>query len=133
MKKFGTKEQGYLSAIEGTRDIPFEIKRVYYITNVPEKAERGFHSHKKLHQVLICMQGNVTIKVFNGEKKEEIKLDKSDVGLYLGPMVWREMVNFSPDCVLTVLASEYYTEDDYVRDYDQYLEECQKFFTVGDE
>jgi len=127
-KKFGSEELGYLSAIEESRDIPFDIKRVYYITGVPENTTRGFHAHRVLHQVLICMQGSVTIRIHNGDEKQEILLDKSDVGLYLGPMTWREMTDFSEDCVLTVLASEYYLEDDYIRDYDVYLNECEKFY-----
>lgn len=127
-KKMGTNELGYLSAIEEMRDIPFSIKRVYYITDVPSGTIRGFHAHRLLHQVLICMQGSVTIKIYNENEKTEIVLNKSDVGLYLGPMTWREMSNFSKDCVLTVLASEYYSEDDYIRDYDMYLKECETFY-----
>ena len=128
IKQFGSNEVGILSAVEGTRDIPFEIKRIYYITNVPEKTERGFHSHRKLHQVLICLSGSVTIRVYNGEKKENFRLNRTDIGLYLGPMVWREMVEFSDGCVLLVLASEYYTEDDYIRDFATYLKESKSYF-----
>ena len=127
-KKFGTDELGYLSAIEEMRDIPFHIKRVYFITDVPPETIRGFHAHRVLRQVLICMQGSVTIKIYNGNEKTEIVLDQTDVGLYLGPMTWREMSNFSKDCVLTVLASEYYSEDDYIRDDDMYLKECETFY-----
>ena len=127
-KKFGTDELGYLSAIEEMRDIPLHIKRVYFITDVPPATIRGFHAHRVLRQVLICMQGSVTIKIYNGNEKTEIVLDQTDVGLYLGPMTWRDMSNFSKDCVLTVLASEYYSEDDYIRDYDMYLKECETFY-----
>lgn len=127
-KKFGTDELGYLSAIEEMRDIPFHIKRVYFITDVPPETIRGLHAHRVLHQILICMQGSVTIKIYNGDEKTEIVLNQTDVGLYLGPMTWREMSNFSKDCVLTVLASEYYSEDDYIRDYDMYLKECKTFY-----
>lgn len=127
-KKFGRKEFGYLSAIEEMRDIPFLIKRVYYITGVSAEVTRGCHAHRMLHQVLICLNGSVTIRVHNGNEKTEFILERSDIGLYLGPMTWREMTNFSEGCVLMVLASEYYSEEDYIRDYDDYLNECKKFF-----
>lgn len=121
-------EQGALTAIEGTRDIPFEVKRIYYITNVPENARRGFHSHKRLHQVLLCLNGSVTIQVQNGKIVEEFVLDNPSEGLYIGPNVWREMYNFSPSAVLMVLASEYYDENDYTRDYETYLADVSKIF-----
>lgn len=126
-KKF-VDDKGCLSAIEGGVDIPFNIQRIYYITNVKNGAERGFHSHKKLHQVLICLNGDVKIRVYNGDKYEMIHLTKPDEGLYLGPMVWREMCEFSEQCVLMVLASEHYDENDYVRDFNLYLNEARKYF-----
>ncbi len=119
---------GSLSVVEGTRDIPFEIKRVYYITRVPNNTRRGFHSHKKLHQVLLCLNGSVKIEVFNGNKSEIVELNDPTCGLYIGPMVWREMYDFSEGAVLMVLASEYYDEMDYERDFIRYVKEAEEFF-----
>ena len=125
-----TDMRGYLSAIEATRDVPFEIKRIYYITGVPQGVDRGCHSHYDLQQVLICLNGSVTIHV-ESDGKETYSLSNPADGLYIGPMVWREMVDFSDQAVLLVLASDYYKESDYIRDYsifrteaDKYLKEC---------
>ncbi|MDB1948003.1 FdtA/QdtA family cupin domain-containing protein [Clostridium tertium] len=119
---------GSLVPIEAKKDIPFEIKRIYYIKDVKEEAVRGFHSHRMLHQVLICISGNVKIRLKNGFDEKIVQLDNSDYGLYIGPMIWREMFEFSNNAVLLVLASEYYDESDYIRDYDTYLQEARKFF-----
>ncbi|GAA0818598.1 sugar 3,4-ketoisomerase [Clostridium tertium] len=119
---------GSLIPIESKKDIPFEIKRIYYIKDVKEEAVRGFHSHRMLHQVLICISGNVKIRLKNGLEEKIVQLDNSDYGLYIGPMIWREMFEFSNNAVLLVLASEYYDESDYIRDYDIYLQEARKFF-----
>ncbi|AFA48872.1 sugar 3,4-ketoisomerase [Acetobacterium woodii] len=124
-KKF-TDKYGHLTPVEGKIDIPFEIKRIYYISNVQEGVARGFHSHRKLHQVLICLNGAVKIKVKNPHEEEVIQLSESSVGLYIGPYVWREIFDFTEGSVLLALASEYYDEDDYIRNYDFYLEEAQK-------
>ena len=120
--------RGDLSAIEGGTDIPFDIRRVYYITDVKEGVERGRHSHKKLHQVLICLNGEVKVRVFNGTQHETICLNRPNEGLYIGPMVWREMYDFSDQAVLMVLASQIYDEEDYTRDFDDYLEEVKAIF-----
>ncbi len=117
---------GHLTPIEAKVDIPFEIKRVYYITNVEQGITRGFHAHRRLHQILICLNGSVKIKVKNPNSEEIIELNNPSVGLYIGPYVWREMFDFSECSVLLVLASEYYDEDDYIRNYDFYLEEAKK-------
>lgn len=121
--------EGTLSAIEGKRDIPFDIKRVYYITGVPEGAHRGSHAHHKLHQVLICLNGSVTIKVHNAKNTQDFALSSPSEGLYIGPHVWREMYDFSPGCVLLVLASELYDELDYIRSYPQYLDNIRELFS----
>jgi dTDP-4-dehydrorhamnose 3,5-epimerase-like enzyme len=119
---------GDLTPIEGLVDIPFGIKRVYYITKVPNDITRGFHAHRKLHQVLICLNGSVKIKVITPKEETEFMLDNSSVGLYIGPYIWREMYNFSEDAVLLVLASDYYNEDDYIRNIDFYMQEaCNRF------
>lgn len=111
---------GHLTPIEGNRDIPFDIKRVYYLTRVPENTVRGHHAHKTLQQVLVCMNGKVTIDVSTPYEKKQIVLDDPAKGLYIGPMVWREMKDFSPGSVLTVLASSNYDEEDYIRNYETY-------------
>lgn len=117
---------GHLTAIEGRIDIPFDIKRTYYITRVLEDIRRGFHAHRKLHQVLVCLNGSVKVKTKNPNDEEEYELCDPSVGLYIGPYVWREMFDFTDGSVLLVLASEYYDEDDYIRNYDFYLEEATK-------
>ncbi len=116
------RPKGHLTPIEAVEDVPFEIKRIYYITRVPEKTIRGFHAHKKLEQVLLCLNGSVKINVSDPFNKESFVLDDPARGLYIGPGLWREMYDFSPAAVLLVLASEHYTEDDYIRDYKVYTE-----------
>jgi dTDP-4-dehydrorhamnose 3,5-epimerase-like enzyme len=121
-------QYGHLTPIEEKMDIPFEIKRVYYISKVGQGVTRGFHAHKKLHQILICLNGSVKIKIKNPLDEEVIELNDSSVGLYIGPYIWREMYDFSEGNVLLVLASDYYNEEDYIRNYDFYLEEAKKLF-----
>jgi len=117
---------GHLTPIEGNIDIPFAVKRVYYITRVEQGVTRGFHSHRKLHQVLICLNGSVKIRLKNPTGEEIVELYDPSVGLYIGTYVWREMFDFTDSSVLLVLASENYDEDDYIRNYDFYLEEVKK-------
>ena len=119
---------GSLTAIEGGNDIPFDVKRVYYIYNVPTGTRRGFHSHVDLHQMLICVHGSVKILTKTPFEEEIIELSSENKGLYIGPMIWREMYDFSEGAVLLVLASEHYTEDDYIRDYAKYEEMAIKYF-----
>ena len=116
------RPMGHLTPIESEIDIPFKINRIYYITRVPENTIRGFHSHKDLEQVLICLNGNVDIEVSTPKEKRIIQLNDPSIGLYIGPMVWRKMMNFSAGSVLMVLASKHYDENDYLRDYDEYVE-----------
>ena len=117
-----------LTPIEELIDVPFDIKRVYYITKVPQGISRGFHAHRKLHQVLICLNGSVKIKVKTPKEETEFILDNSSVGLYIGPYIWREMYNFSEGAVLLVVASDCYNEDDYIRNIDFYMQEaCNRF------
>ena len=123
-----SSKYGDLTPIEECADIPFDIKRVYYITKVPKDISRGFHAHRKLHQVLICLNGSVKIKVKTTKEEHEFILDNSSVGLYIGPYIWREMYDFSEGAVLLVLASDYYNEDDYIRNIDFYMQEaCNRF------
>lgn len=121
---------GNLVPLETLEQIPFKVKRVYYIYGVPNDVTRGFHSHRLLEQVLICMHGTVKIRVKTPVSEEVIALEKPNVGLYIGHMVWREMFDFSEDAVLVVLASEHYTEDDYIRDYGRYEQEAIKYFNI---
>ena len=114
--------RGSLIAIEEGYNAPFDIKRVYYIFDTKEGVERGFHAHKNLKQVCIAVKGSCTFILDDGAKREEIILNNPNQGLYIENLIWREMKNFSPDCVLLVLASEHYDERDYIRDYDYFLE-----------
>ena len=114
-------ERGQLVALEEFKDIPFEIKRVYYMYDTGEGIHRGFHAHKTLKQILICIHGSCKVLLDNGQEKKMVSLEKPYEGLYISHNMWREMYDFSPDAVLMVLASEYYDESDYIRDYDQFL------------
>lgn len=114
-------ERGQLVALEECRDIPFKIKRVYYMYDTGEGVRRGYHAHKALEQILICIHGSCKIHLDNGYEKEEVLLNKPYEGLYVSNVMWREMYDFSPDAVLMVLASEYYDETDYIRNYDEFL------------
>lgn len=126
-KKIADK-YGEIVPIEGCIDIPFKIKRIYYIFDVDKEVIRGYHAHRKLHQVLICINGTVKIRVKTPEQEKIIELNNNEEGLYIGPMIWREMFDFSEDAVLLVLASNYYDESDYIRNYDFYLNEAKKHF-----
>ncbi len=113
-------ERGGLVAIESNQSIPFDVKRLYYIFNTANKP-RGFHAHIDLKQVAICLKGSCRFILDDGKKKEQVVLDSATQGLLIEGLVWREMHDFSEDCVLLVLASEHFTEDDYIRDYDEFL------------
>ena len=112
--------RGNLTFIEGGRHVGFDIARVYYLYDVPGGAERAGHAHKALHQLVIAMSGSFDLVLDDGRQKERCHLNRSYRGLYLPPMVWREIDNFSSGSVCLVLASEYYDEDDYYRDYDEF-------------
>ena len=114
-------ERGSLIALEGNKSVPFDIKRVYYIFDTKEGVSRGFHAHLNLKQVAVCVTGSCRFVLDNGRQREEVVLDKSTIGLLINDLTWREMYDFSPDCVLMVLASEYYDESDYIRDYNEFL------------
>ena len=113
--------RGNLTFLEGQKHIPFDIKRLFYLYDVPGGAERAGHALKKCEQFLIAMSGSFDVIIFNGKEKQRIHLNRSYNGLYLPPMVWREMDNFSSGSVCLALASELYSEADYYRDYPQYL------------
>ena len=113
--------RGNLTFIEGDRHVPFAIKRVYYLYDVPGGAERGGHAHKDLHQLIIAMSGSFDIVLDDGRNKKRVHLNRSYYGLYVCPMIWREMDNFSSGAVCLVLASNLYDEADYYRDYSDFL------------
>ncbi len=117
----GNEDIGSLVALESNKAIPFDIKRVYYIYDVPDNVKRGFHAHKNLEQVLVCLNGSVKIKCYDGAKETIFTLNKNDVGLYVGTGVWHEMFDFDEKTVLISIASEYYNEEDYIRDYEEFL------------
>ncbi len=113
--------RGNLTFIEGNNHIPFDIARVYYLYDVPGGAERGGHAHKELSQLIIAMSGSFDVVLDDGTKKKRVHLNRSYYGLYVCPMIWRELDNFSSGSVCLVLASNKYDEGDYYRDYNQYL------------
>jgi dTDP-4-dehydrorhamnose 3,5-epimerase-like enzyme len=119
-------DRGSLIALEEHNNAPFDIKRVYYIFGTKENVRRGFHAHKELKQIAICISGSCMFHLDEGRNTQEFLLNSPNQGLLIEGLIWREMYNFSPDCVLLVLASEHYEEDDYIRDYDEFLKEVNK-------
>jgi len=119
-------ERGSLIALEADRVVPFPIKRVYYIFNTADGVSRGFHAHRDLKQLAVCVKGSCTMMVNNGYSSESAVLDTPTRGLLIENLIWREMHNFSADCVLLVLASKPYDEADYIRNYDDFIEETRR-------
>jgi len=115
--------RGNLTFIESQNHVPFDIKRVYYLYDVPGGAERGGHAHKDLSQLIVAMSGSFDVLLDNGLEKKRYHLNRSYQGLYVCPMIWRELDNFSSGSVCMVLASNHYDEADYYRDYAQYIKE----------
>jgi len=113
--------RGNLTFVENGRQIPFDIRRVYYLYDIPGGAERGGHAHRRLQQLLIAIAGSFDVVVDDGRKRQRYHLNRSYFGLYLPPMTWRELDNFSSGSVCLVLASDPYDEADYYRDYQTYL------------
>jgi dTDP-4-dehydrorhamnose 3,5-epimerase-like enzyme len=113
-------ERGSLVALEAHKTVPFDVKRVYYIFGTQSGVSRGFHAHRELQQVSVCVTGKCRMVLDDGQRREEIWLDSPTKGLLIGDLVWREMHDFSPDCVLLVLASDFYNEADYIRSYDEF-------------
>lgn len=114
-------DRGQLIAIEEGRDLPFDVKRVYYIYDTLPEVRRGFHAHRCLEQILICVSGSCKIHLDDGHDTAEVVLDVPTKGLYIANDMWREMYDFTPGAVLLVLASEYYDEKDYIRNYEDFL------------
>ncbi|MEA1891134.1 MAG: FdtA/QdtA family cupin domain-containing protein [Campylobacterota bacterium] len=115
-------ERGSLIALEENREIPFEIKRVFYIYGTQDGVPRGNHSHYKTKQFLIAVSGSCSVTLDNGKTKETFELNKPHVGLFQDALIWGVMHNFSKDCVLMVLADDFYNADDYISDYNKFLE-----------
>lgn len=115
-------DRGSLIALEEEHNIPFQIKRVYYMFNTKEGVRRGFHAHKRLKQVAIAVRGSCRFVLDDGKERVEILLDNPAQGLLIDSCIWREMYDFSDDCVLMVLADCLYDESDYIRDYDKFIE-----------
>jgi hypothetical protein len=113
--------RGNLTFIEAGRHVPFEIRRVYYLYDVPGGAERGGHGHKELQQLIVAMSGSFDVVLDDGKERKRFHLNRSYYGLYVCPMIWRELDNFSSGSVCMVLASTLYDEADYFRDYDEFL------------
>lgn len=121
--KVNGDERGKLIALEGEKIIPFNIKRIYYIYDTMPETQRGKHAHKDLEQVIICLNGSCKFLLDDGRGKgqEIVSLSRPDHGLYIGVGMWREMFDFSYGCILLVMASDYYDENEYIRNYDEFL------------
>ncbi|MEZ9198501.1 FdtA/QdtA family cupin domain-containing protein [Shewanella sp. 10N.286.54.B9] len=114
-------DRGSLVSLEQNKNIPFDIKRVYYLFSTKEDVRRGFHAHKQLKQLAIVLKGSCRFLLDDGTEKIELLLDNPAQGLYIESFVWREMFDFSKDCVLMVLADSVYDENDYIRNYDEFM------------
>ena len=121
LRRIEDGNDGTISVAEEHRDIPFKTKRVYYIYDLNNaSALRGKHAHKELEQVIFCMHGSYTIGLDDGTNQMDIRVEDPSMGVYLGPELWHTMYDFSDDCVLMVMASDYYNESDYIRNYDEF-------------
>lgn len=114
-------ERGKLVSLESLKNLPFAIKRVYYMFDTSPDEPRGFHAHKELEQLVIAIDGACEFVLDDGKSKESLWLNRPDFGLYIGKNMWREMRNFSYGCKLMILASDYYDESEYIRDYAEFL------------
>ena len=114
-------EKSPLIALEKGNDIPFEIKRIYYIFNTKKDVQRGFHAHRNLKQIAIAVKGSCTFVLDDGDKRDEVQINNPKKGIFIEGIIWREIKNFSEDCVVLVIASDNYDENDYIRNYDEFL------------
>ena len=119
-------DDGWLIALEMGKNIPFDMRRAYYIYGTRAGVTRGKHAHHKLRQLMVCMAGSCCVLLDDGRTREEVRLEHNEHGLYIDPMVWHEMHAFSKDCVLLVLADDFYKLDDYIRDYAAFKALCCK-------
>lgn len=123
LKKVADDRDGVLCIMNGMLDIPFEIKRVYYINHLENaRSVRGKHAHKTLQQVIFCISGSFTLSLDDGTNQQDIHMWRDNQGVILGPGLWHTMHSFSNGCILLIAASDYYDESDYIRDYDEFLE-----------
>lgn len=120
-------DRGSLIVLENSKEVPFEIKRIYYLFDTKTGVRRGFHAHRELQQLAICVNGSCEFLMDDGYNVETIKLDNNNTGLILPPMVWHEMFNFSPNCILMILADRLYDESDYIRSYQEFTKEIKYF------
>ncbi|MBU0721461.1 FdtA/QdtA family cupin domain-containing protein [bacterium] len=118
--------RGQLVALEANRQIPFEVKRVFYIYGTQPEISRGNHSHYKTKQFLVAVHGSCKVTLDDGVDKEVYDLDRPNLGLFQDALIWGSMHDFSPDCVLMVLANDYYDDKDYIRTYDEFLQEVNR-------
>ena len=122
LPKITDARDGSLNIMETHKHIPFDIKRVYYINHLEHcVSERGQHAHKQLKQVIFCISGSFVLKLDDGKKKQEILMWRDNIGVILGPKLWHSMYKFSNGCTLLVVASDFYDENDYIRNYDEFL------------
>lgn len=112
--------RGSLVSLESNKNLPFNIKRVYYMYGCTPTKPRGFHAHRELQQIAIAISGSCRILLDDGITKKWLQLNSPEQGVHIGNMVWHEMHDFSDDCILMVLADDFYDEADYIRDYDQF-------------
>ena len=119
-----TDDRGRLAFVEPPHTIPFEIRRVYYLFDVPRGKERGAHGHRDLQQLMIAASGSFSVTLDDGKERKTFRLSRPDQGLYISRMIWRDLTDFSDDAVCLVLASERYSEDDYFRSYDEFYREA---------
>lgn len=122
LNKKGNREIGFLIPLENDFNLPFQVKRIFYTYDIPIESSRGSHAYYNTKQVLICIYGSLKVKCFDGENEMIHELNKPDEALYIAPHVWRTSFEHSPDAVLLVLSSLEYNEEDYIRDYDKYVE-----------
>ena len=113
-------ELGYLVSLQSNKNIPFEIKRTYFVYDISMDDTRGKHAHRKLRQVLICAKGRCKVRFDDNNEKKTVELDGPGKGVVIEPMIWHEMYDFSPDCLLIGLANDFYDESDYIRNYEEY-------------
>jgi hypothetical protein len=117
---------GNITIIEGNKDVPFDIKRIYYLYDIPGGEERGGHAHKELFQLIVAASGAFDVLLDDGKNKKSVTLNRPDFGLIVVPGIWRELNNFSSGAICLVLSSEIYSEGDYIRDYDDFNKRIQK-------
>jgi hypothetical protein len=122
---------GNITPVENQIDVPFDIKRIYYLYDVPGGESRGAHGHLKLEQLIIAASGSFDVKLDDGHNKKTVSLNRPHMGLHVRPMMWREINNFSSGAICLVLASEFYEECDYIRDYEQFRKEIFSASVVG--